>query len=256
LLGGTPSSPDAAAAVTQEALPNKMADASMKDKTTTMTADGGSNMAMPASEVGAERTMPASPRTSSATATTTNVVTPEQVAQLESLLSHHYQLLVQQSILAVRAASYSKAERTGASSGSGSISNNTVEDAIAGMGGKQGKAARGKSLKQQSNHHSSSAAVNDFYCGETADDLAEILDGAVGMLQDLDQVCHVIVMLVLTDDLYIRCLELGDMPCHAPFFVVSLCVLTLCVWFVGLLFQWSRIGKMRFGIRFNWRREQ
>eukprot|EP00978_Attheya_sp_CCMP212_P007947 scaffold18479_cov47-Attheya_sp.AAC.1 len=57
-----------------------------------------------------------------------------------------------------------------------------------GMGGKQGKAARGKSMKQQSNHHSSSsAAVNDFYCGETADDLAEILDGAVGMLQDLDQ---------------------------------------------------------------------
>eukprot|EP00978_Attheya_sp_CCMP212_P018238 scaffold49574_cov38-Attheya_sp.AAC.1 len=129
----------------------------------------------------------ASPRASSATATTTNVVTPEQVAQLESLLSHHYQLLVQQSILAVRAASYSKAERTGAS-GSGSSTSNTAEDAMPGMGGKQGKAARGKSMKQQSNHHSSSsAAVNDFYCGETADDLAEILDGAVGMLQDLDQ---------------------------------------------------------------------
>jgi hypothetical protein len=29
---------------------------------------------------------------------------------------------------------------------------------------------------------------SEFLCGETADDLAEILDGAVGMLQDLDQV--------------------------------------------------------------------
>jgi hypothetical protein len=215
LLGGTPS-PDAVAAVTQEALPNKMAEASMKDKMTTMTAtDGGSNMAMAASEGGAERTMPPSPRSSSATtATTTNVVTPEQVAQLESLLSHHYQLLVQQSILAVRAASYSKAERTGASSGS-SI-NNTAEDATTGIGGKQGKAARGKSLKHQSNHHSSSAAVNDFYCGETADDLAEILDGAVGMLQDLDQVCHDVIVILFNVVWYIRCLEVGDMTWHAP----------------------------------------
>jgi hypothetical protein len=58
-------------------------------------------------------------------------------------MKQHYQLLIQQAVLSVRAAhglKYSKPKIT-----------------------------------------------NDMYCTETQEDLAEILDGAVGMLQDLDQ---------------------------------------------------------------------
>lgn len=68
-------------------------------------------------------------------------VTYQQSQQLRRLLTRHYQLLVQQSILAVRAAHMQKIHKE----------------------------------------------KTDFLSGETADDLAEILDGAVGMLQDLDQ---------------------------------------------------------------------
>jgi hypothetical protein len=69
-------------------------------------------------------------------------VTYQQSQQLRRLMTKHYQLLVQQAILAVRAAHVQKQHKD----------------------------------------------KTDFLSGETADDLAEILDGAVGMLQDLDQV--------------------------------------------------------------------
>lgn len=71
------------------------------------------------------------------------VITKDQVDQLSSLMKQHYQLLIQQGVLSVRAAhglKYSKPKTT-----------------------------------------------NDMYCTESQEDLAEILDGAVGMLQDLDQ---------------------------------------------------------------------
>jgi len=71
------------------------------------------------------------------------VITEAQKEQLASLMKQHYQLLIQQAVLSVRAAhglKYSKPKTT-----------------------------------------------NDMYCTETHEDLAEILDGAVGMLQDLDQ---------------------------------------------------------------------
>jgi hypothetical protein len=68
-------------------------------------------------------------------------VSYQQAQQLRKLLTRHYQLLVQQAIMGVRAAQMQKLNKE----------------------------------------------KSDFLSGETADDLAEILDGAVGMLQDLDE---------------------------------------------------------------------
>lgn len=92
--------------------------------------------------------------------------TEEQIAQLTALMSEHYQILLQQSILAVRAAHINKLSKENPSAMV--ISHEHEMD----------------SSKPQSRVLKS----NNFFFGtETADDLAEILDGAVGMLQDLDQ---------------------------------------------------------------------
>ena len=87
---------------------------------------------------------PATPLRESARQSSRTRVTYRQSQQLRRLMTKHYQLLVQQAILSVRAAHVQKQHRD----------------------------------KEKS----------DFMSGESADDLAEILDGAVGMLQDLDQV--------------------------------------------------------------------
>lgn len=72
-------------------------------------------------------------------------VTKAQYDQLKDLMHKHFQLLMQQAVLAVRAAHYQK-------------------------------------------YHRSRSDRTDFMTGgETSDDMVEILDGAVGMLQDLDQ---------------------------------------------------------------------
>jgi len=84
---------------------------------------------------------PSTPLRETARHGTKTQVTYHQSQQLRSLLTGHYQLLVQQAVLAVRAAHTQKLNRD----------------------------------------------KSDFLSGETADDLAEILDGAVGMLQDLDE---------------------------------------------------------------------
>lgn len=74
--------------------------------------------------------------------TSLTVVTAHQVQHLQQLLRGHYQLLLQNSVLAVRAAQ----------------------------------------------KHYEEDSSDKFYGGETPEDLTEILDGAVSMLQDLDQV--------------------------------------------------------------------
>jgi hypothetical protein len=84
---------------------------------------------------------PATPLRDAARQGTRAQVTYQQAQQLRRLLTRHYQLLVQQAILGVRAAHMQKLNKE----------------------------------------------KSDFLSGETSDDLAEILDGAVGMLQDLDQ---------------------------------------------------------------------
>jgi hypothetical protein len=84
-----------------------------------------------------------------ATSSTRRRVHPNrrQRSQLRELLRKHYQLLLQQSVLAARAAASSSVSSSGAGAGSGI----------------------------------------DPVSFESHDDLAEILDAAVGMLQDLDQ---------------------------------------------------------------------
>jgi hypothetical protein len=71
-------------------------------------------------------------------------VTPKQVDRLQTLLNRHYQLLIQQAVLAIQAAQLAKSNR--------------VRD------------------------------KTDFLNLETGDDLIQVLDAAVGMVQDLDQV--------------------------------------------------------------------
>ncbi len=87
-------------------------------------------------------------------------------------MAQHYQLLLQQAVVAIRTAHYQK------SSHSRSNSNHH-----------HGKAAK--------DHPTPTTTTNQAQLGvdwipvtggESSDDLAEILDGAVGMLQDLDEV--------------------------------------------------------------------
>jgi hypothetical protein len=79
-----------------------------------------------------------------------HTVTPKQHEQLRKLMEKHYQLLMQQAVLAVRTANIQRLRRTP--------------------------------------HANLEVMENQFVIGgETLDDLVEILDGAVGMLQDLDQ---------------------------------------------------------------------
>ena len=83
------------------------------------------------------------PRETNAHSKPKTSVTTEQINQLKSLLKKHHQLLVQQSVLTVRAAHYHK-------------------------------------------YHRSRTDRAEFVAsGETSEDLVEILDAAVGMLQDL-----------------------------------------------------------------------
>jgi len=92
-------------------------------------------------------------------------VTYQQSQQLRKLLRKHYQLLTQQAILSVRAAQQLK-------TGSSTTASNS---AIGGGTGSTTPTTPGKSL------------ACDFLSGENETDLTEILDLAVGMLQDLDQ---------------------------------------------------------------------
>jgi hypothetical protein len=119
-------------------------------------------------------------------------VSYRQAQQLRKLLQEHYQLLIQQAIMSIRAAQWQKmgflasvvnppANSTTLSvtetrnvTNSGSHDNSSVSATLPGD-----TTTRTGGIKVQ--------AKSDFLCGESADDLVEILDGAVGMLQDLDQ---------------------------------------------------------------------
>jgi hypothetical protein len=96
------------------------------------------------------------------------IITYRQSQQLRTLMNRHYQLLTQQAILSVRAAQHQKTGGRSLSSSystrGGTSSGNTIPDSPAG----------------------GSTANGDFLCGENENDLTEILDLAVGMLQDLD----------------------------------------------------------------------
>jgi len=113
--------------------------------------------------------------------------TEEQILKLQKLMTDHYQVLLQQAVLAVRAAHGNKYNKDGVNSAQ--YLHHQVKNGSGGVG-------RGGSMGDQSalqsgiykpfsgtrkRHH------DFFFCGETADDLGMIVDGAVTMLQDLDQ---------------------------------------------------------------------
>jgi len=89
--------------------------------------------------------------------------TDRQIMHLQKLMNQHYQILIQQAVLAVRAAHGNKYKDIQKGPGSGS-----------GPGSGPGSNKRKR--------------MENFFCsGENADELAGILDGAVTMLQDLDK---------------------------------------------------------------------
>ncbi|KAL7468394.1 hypothetical protein ACHAXS_008615 [Conticribra weissflogii] len=118
------------------------------------------------------------------------VITGHQLRSLRKTMARHHQLLLQQATLAVRAAYVQKVQKDG------SVSNSNYS-----------------TREQSSKRHKTSSTLenslppsrlnsrsltfctpeqnctyeNDFFSGENADELAEVLDGAVGMLQDLEQ---------------------------------------------------------------------
>ena len=115
--------------------------ASIDSKATPTPAHAATATAAANKSKGKQQASPATPLRDAARHRQTPV-TSQQLKQLRRLMSQHYQILLQQAILSVRAAQSQKMNRE----------------------------------------------RSEFLSGETADDLAEILDGAVGMLQDLDQV--------------------------------------------------------------------
>ena len=128
--------------------------------------------------------------------------TAEQMTQLKTLMSQHYQLLLQQAILSVRAAHGNKFRQesptpmmsvpppanvtniqTGLSNTAttGTTSSSTLPQ-TAPLHENITTLKRFKPLTKRRRE-----ADSFFLSGETQDDLGEILDGAVTMLQDLDQ---------------------------------------------------------------------
>ena len=115
-------------------------------------------------------------------------VTKRQLSRLRETMARHHQLLLQQATLAVRAAYVQKVFKDGNRPSHLSRAQN--------QGG--GKVAQGLPARMLNSRQLTFCAPgfsgkdcnyeNDFYHGENAEELAECLDGAVGMLQDLEQV--------------------------------------------------------------------
>ena len=119
----------------------------------------------------------------------TQLPTSAQIIELRNLMSSHYQLLLQQGVLAVRAANLQRNNkdtgnvfRGGRQKKESSL--NTVSAAAALLTAKQGGVPKKDPEKRE---QPSLEPSEFFFAGESGDDLAEILDGAVGMLQDLDE---------------------------------------------------------------------
>ncbi len=111
-------------------------------------------------------------------------VEPYQILELQELMSHHYQLLLQQSILAVRALHGNKMQKEHNNYVKGfNNQNRDTNDNLESQLDKDKFSQKQKWIADSSKFR----ANTFFFSGESSDDWAEILDGAVGMLQDLDQ---------------------------------------------------------------------
>jgi hypothetical protein len=95
-------------------------------------------------------------------------IAPEQLEGLQNLLQRHYQLLIQQAVLAIHTAY----------------------------------------LQRNRSANNKEKAAECLLSGETGDDLIDILDSAVGMMQDLDQVS-------------IRHFHFSSIFCFSFFFFIS-----------------------------------
>ena len=136
-------------------------------------------------------------------------VSRDQMARLRGIMARHHQLLLQQATLSVRAAYVQKVRKDGVSpSKAGSNSSLSPTTATTTNGGRRPAAKKGdsstlpesrldtRSLTFCSNPYAGSGCSypNDFHCGETPEELCEILDGAVGMLQELEEVIFVFLV--------------------------------------------------------------
>jgi hypothetical protein len=112
-------------------------------------------------------------------ATTAATVTKRQLERLRQTMARHHQLLLQQATLSVRAAYVQKITREGSMRPSNSFKNTGLPTSMLNSRQLTFCAPVGRECGYE----------NDFWQGEGAEELAECLDGAVGMLQDLEQVC-------------------------------------------------------------------
>jgi len=114
-------------------------------------------------------------------------VTYKQSQQLRTLMRKHYQLLTQQAILSVRAAQAIKLGEIPTSSSKSSLivpPPKVTSNTGATSKGRNSSSSKGGNSPTTSKNNST---INYFLCGENETELTEILDLAVGMLQDLDQ---------------------------------------------------------------------
>ncbi|KAL7486980.1 hypothetical protein ACHAW6_012572 [Cyclotella cf. meneghiniana] len=126
----------------------------------------------------------------SATASSSGpLVTRQQLHRLRSTMAKHHQLLLQQATLAVRAAYVQKLAKDNQRCNHGPTSKNAVGTAGLGPSSLPASMLNTRSLTfcAPQGMRRECSYDNDFYHGENAEELAECLDGAVGMLQDLEQ---------------------------------------------------------------------
>jgi len=113
-------------------------------------------------------------------------ISKAQVSRLRSLMASHHQLLLQQSALSVRAAFVQKVRKDG------KLTANTPSPVpIRRKKGSSLPESRldTRTLTFQRPAEAGCSYVNDFFGGESPEELSEGLDGSAAMLQDLEQVC-------------------------------------------------------------------
>ncbi|KAL7549648.1 hypothetical protein ACHAWF_016234 [Thalassiosira exigua] len=169
---------------------------------------GGAGAGVAAAGAGA----PAPARTSgSPAALEVPAVTSDQLARLRDAMALHHQTLLQQCALSVRAAYVQKVRKDGAAAslaggGGGSPPPPPARGKAGGGGGGRGGGGvqggrgggrgslpesrldvRSLTFRAPPSGGGGCSYLNDFFGGETPEELGEGLDGSVGMLQDLEQ---------------------------------------------------------------------
>jgi len=160
-----PTGKNAAMAGTEQAQAITTPGQSTRKKKSTATIVTSPTPVMPSTASESNHATSANPRTTREPP----VVSQEQLRRLRAAMARHHQLLLQQATLAVRAAYVQK------------------------MGGKAGKTSgqnrAAGSIPESSLTANQSACSyqNDFFAGETPEELSDCLDSSVSMLQDLEQ---------------------------------------------------------------------